>query len=102
MHAHAVLLDPGVCDHRDGVTHEQCTVDTTDYHCWCAVSSSLLLPFCSVAVQRRSVTVSTSAVTHSRRRFFSAEGELLHTHAHAHTRPLVQQTAPPAGHLVTH
>ena len=73
----SVAIQVGRTQHLD-VILLYCAVDTTAYHCWCAVF--MLPPFCSVAVGRRSLTVSMSAVVYSRRRFFSAEGELLHTH----------------------
>ena len=76
VYTHTVVLL--VC-----VTHKCSAVDTTDYHCWCVVF--MLPPSCSVAVGRRIVTVSMSAVAYSRRCFFSAEGELLHTYTHTHT-----------------
>ena len=76
MYTHTVVLL--VC-----VSHKCSAVDRTDYHCWCAVF--MLPPSCCVAVGRRSVTVSLSAVAYSRRRFFSAEGEPLHTHTRTHT-----------------
>ena len=72
---------PGVRDPRVVQWTQQTT--TVGVLCSCCP------PSCSMAVQWRCWTVSTSAVTHSRRRFFSSEGELTHTcvceHAHIHT-----------------
>ena len=66
-----------ICTHTQTNTGSVVLVDHT---CPSAPSSS-----CSVAVQRESVTVSMSAVTHYRTRFFSAEGELLYKHTHTNT-----------------